>query len=120
MDRLALVTPFDRLATVAQAHLPWSPVRWLLRESYDVAGAAVRLRMPVPVAVAGHDAVVPAASTQALTDALPQQPRVITAADATDDAIVAAPAFERALQDFFDPPMPRCTASGAPVPPASR
>ena len=34
VEKLALVTPFDSLAEVAQAHYRWLPVRWLLSDAY--------------------------------------------------------------------------------------
>jgi pimeloyl-ACP methyl ester carboxylesterase len=113
VDRLALVTPFDRLSTVAQAHMPWIPARWLLRERYEAARAVAQLRIPVLVAMAGRDAVVPNASTRALIAALPRPPIVLGVPDATHDDIVAAPAFEHALQAFIGPPTTGCTAIDA-------
>lgn len=110
VDRLVLVTPFDRLATVARAHAPWLPVRWLLRERYDAAAAVAGLRIPVLVAVAGRDAVVPAASTRALIRALPRPPVLVEVPRATHDDIVDAPAFERALLGFIGPPSRGCEA----------
>lgn len=114
VDRLVPVTPFDEFATLAQAHLPWAPACWLLRERYDAAGLADRLRLPVLVAIAGRDAIVPATSTRALIDALPRQPRLVTVDDATHDHIVAAPALQRALQGFIGPPTAGCAAAAIP------
>lgn len=119
VDRLALITPFDRLATVAQSHMPWIPARWLLRERYDAARAVARLRIPVLVAIAGRDAVVPNASTHALIEALPRPPDVVRIPDATHDDIVAAPAFEHALQAFIGSPTVGCAAIDAPPDAAS-
>lgn len=115
VDRLALVTPFDRLATVAQSHMPWIPARWLLQERYDAARAVARLRIPVLVAMAGRDVVVPNASTRALIAALPRPPLVVLVPEATHDDIVAAPEFEHALQAFIGSPTLECTAVDARV-----
>jgi pimeloyl-ACP methyl ester carboxylesterase len=109
--RLALITPFDRLATVAQSHMPWIPARWLLRERYDAARAVAQVRNPVLVAIAGRDVVVPNASTHALIAALPRPPVVVTVPSATHDDIVAAPEFEQALRAFIGPPTTGCAAA---------
>ena len=57
---LMLFTPWDKLEHVAAHHYPWLPVRWLLREHYDIAADLARLGKPVWIAVAAHDEVVPA------------------------------------------------------------
>ncbi|WP_229792311.1 alpha/beta hydrolase [Cognatilysobacter bugurensis] len=113
VDRLVLVTPFDRLSTVAQSHLPWAPARLLLRERYEAAAAVADLRTPVLVAVAGHDTVVPNASTRALIRALPRAPGVVELPGATHIDVVEAPAFNRALQSFVGPASSGCGGASA-------
>jgi hypothetical protein len=57
---LLLITPWDRLASVASHHYPWLPVRWLLRDEYDSVARLASFDRPVVVAVAEHDSIVPA------------------------------------------------------------
>lgn len=113
VDRLVLVTPFDRLSTVAQSHLPWIPARLLLRERYEAAVAVADLQAPVLVAVAGRDSVVPNASTRALIRAFPAAPRVVELPEATHFDIVDAPEFNRALRSFVRSASRRCDATGS-------
>ena len=69
--KLALVTPFDSMANVAQAHYPWLPVRWLLQDKYDQAAYLRRYQGPLLVVRAGRDDVVPPVSTDRLIASLP-------------------------------------------------
>ena len=100
VDRLALVTPFDSLASVAQAHYPWLPVRWLLRERYPAGEELRGWRGPVLVLRAGRDEVVPAANTDALQRVLPQA-RVVAVDEAGHNDIQAFPAYAEALSAFM-------------------
>lgn len=99
--QLVLATPFDSLATAAQAHYRWAPVRWLLRDRYDSASALRAYRGPLLILRAGRDRVVPPSSTQRLLEALPQPPTLVTLAQAGHDDISADPRYAQALQAFL-------------------
>ncbi|MBO9829249.1 alpha/beta hydrolase [Xanthomonas sp. A2111] len=99
--RLVLVTPFDSLVSAAQAHYPWAPVRWLLRDRYDSARALRDYRDPLLILRAGRDQVVPPPSTDALLKALPQRPTVVAFAQADHNDISDDPCYMRALQAFL-------------------
>lgn len=99
--RLALVTPFDSLAGVAQAHYPFVPVRLLLRTDLDSA-TALRGRdgLPVLVVRARRDAVVPPASSERLLRAVPHARDVVI--DGVDhDSIVDSPRLKAELARFL-------------------
>lgn len=83
---LLLITPWDRLVNVAQHHHPWLPVRWLLRDRYDSASHLSAVPLPVVVAVAGQDGIVPARYGVALHAAAagPKRLIVIPGADHND------------------------------------
>jgi pimeloyl-ACP methyl ester carboxylesterase len=53
-----LVTPYARLADVAQATLPFLPSRFLLRDRWDNVAALEKTHDPVAILIAGHDEVV--------------------------------------------------------------
>jgi pimeloyl-ACP methyl ester carboxylesterase len=65
-SRLVLVTPYASLVDVGAAQMPMFPVRWLLRDTFDSAARAPTIAVPTTLVVAGHDAVVPLASTRRL------------------------------------------------------
>lgn len=101
VDRLALVTPFDSLAAVAQAHYRWLPVRWLLRERYDSVHWLAGYRGPTLVIRAGRDEVVPSANTDRLVAALPRTPQLEAMPQAGHNTLDEA-AYGRALARFFE------------------
>lgn len=101
VERIALVTPFDSLAGVAQAHYPWLPVRWLLRERYDSVRHLAGYRGPVLVVRAGRDEVVPAPNTNRLVASLSPTPRVVAMPEAGHNTLDEE-AYGRALATFFE------------------
>ena len=101
VQRLVLVTPFDRLGAVAASHYPWLPVRWLLREDYDSVAALRGYRGALLVVRAGRDEVIPPANTDRLVASLPRPPRVVAMADADHNRLDRAD-YGRALRDFFE------------------
>lgn len=101
VDRLALVTPFDSMAAVGQAHFRWLPVRLLLRERFEAAEALGAYEGPVLVIRAANDEVIPARNTDTLIDALPRPPEVVEIADAGHNDLSLAPGFGRALAHFL-------------------
>ena len=64
-----LVTPYDSLSAVAQAHYPFFPVRWLLRHRFASIEWAKRIRTPVLMLSAEQDNIVPPIHAQHLYDA---------------------------------------------------
>ena len=101
IGRLALITPFDSLANVAQAHYPWLPVRWLLRERYESTRYLAAYDGPLLIVRAGRDDVVPRANTRRLIDSLPRPPRVVVLGKAGHNSL-DADAYGRALAGFFE------------------
>ena len=83
---LVLLTPWDRLASVAAHHYPWLPVRMLLRDRYDSRGNLASFAQPVLVAVAERDSIVPARYGTALFESLtgPKRLEVIAGAEHND------------------------------------
>ena len=83
---LILLTPWDRLASVAAYHYPWLPVAWLLRDRYDSCANLAAFEHPVLVVVAEHDSTVPARFGRALYASLaaPKRLAVIAGAEHND------------------------------------
>lgn len=102
LERLALITPFNDLATPAADRFPYVPVRWLLRERFDSASALRGFRRPTLIVQAGRDQVIPAHSTEALITALPSPPRHVHIAQADHNDIDAHDRYAQALRDFFE------------------
>lgn len=106
--RLALVTPYDTLVDVGQAHYRWLPIRLLARDRYDSVSHLSGYTGPLLVVRAGKDRVIPPANTQRLIDSLPRRPQVLELPLADHASVAMIPAFARALTEFFavDDPMP--------------
>lgn len=83
---LLLVTPWDRLASVAAHHYPWLPVRWLLRDRYDSVAHLRDYPGRVVVVLAEDDSIVPAAFGRALFASLAAGStlRIVPGADHND------------------------------------
>lgn len=81
-----LITPWDRIESVARQHYSWLPVGWLLRDHYDSVGNLAGYQGRVAVVVAEHDSIVPAKLGLRLFAGIPAPKRLwtITAADHND------------------------------------
>lgn len=101
VSRLVLVTPFDSLADLGQAHYRWLPVKWLLRDRYPSTAHLADYEGPVLVVRAGRDDIVPPANTDRLIASLPRKPNVSVQANAGHNS-VDEDAYGRALAGFLD------------------
>lgn len=101
IGRLALVTPFDSLASVAQSHYPWLPVRWLLHDRYESTRYLTGYRGPLLIVRAGRDEVVPPANTDRLLASLRRRPQVLALPEA-DHNTLEPMAYGEALASFFE------------------
>jgi pimeloyl-ACP methyl ester carboxylesterase len=99
VERLVLLVPFDSLAAVARGAMPWLPVDWLLRDRWDAAAEAPRVRAPTTIVAAAADAVVPLRHAEALQRAFPPGVAELVVAPDLDHntPILASPAFRSAL-----------------------
>ena len=69
---LLLITPWDRLESIAGHHYPMLPVKLLLRDRYDSVANLAAIGCPAVVALAEHDEIVPARFGSALHESLAQ------------------------------------------------
>lgn len=65
-DKIVLIVPFDTFARVAAEHLPWLPVRALLRDRWDNIDALQGYAGPVDIFAATDDEIIPFAHAQNL------------------------------------------------------
>ncbi len=101
IDRLILVTPLDSLSSVAQAHYPWLPVRWLLRDHYASTDHIRAHAGPWLVLRAGRDDVVPPAHTDRLIRQGHQRPRVVEFPADDHDSLSRSPRYWEAIAQFL-------------------
>lgn len=101
VEKLALVTPFDSLAEVAQGHYPMFPVRLLMRDRYPSTEYLPRYAGPLLVLRGGRDEVIPPAYTDHLLATLTHKPQVVDFPNAGHNDISQDPAYAEALRDFM-------------------
>lgn len=68
---VALITPWDTLASVAGEKYPMFPVRWLLHDPFDSVAAVAAYRGPLVVIASEQDTLIPPAHAQRLVNAHP-------------------------------------------------
>lgn len=101
--RLVLITPFDSMAALAAEDHPRLPVRLMLRDRWDSAAVAHRLRASVLVVRAGRDKVVSPAATHRLVAALPSEPQVLNLSQRSHATVDVDPRFWPAIVEFLAP-----------------
>lgn len=101
VSKLALVTPFASMRSVAAYHYPWLPVSWLLKDQFDSVAVADQVRAPTLVLLAGRDRVVPASSSQQLIVAFGTRSQVRAFEQADHDDIAIEPDYFPTLKAFF-------------------
>jgi pimeloyl-ACP methyl ester carboxylesterase len=117
VDRLVLITPFDSFASVGAAHFPIFPVRLLLRDRYDAASRAARVRAPVLAVIAGEDEIIPRASAEALVAALPPGAvRTVVIEGAMHNTVSLAPGCLDAIRGFMQADVPPQNSLRSPMP----
>lgn len=102
VSKLVLVTPYDSILRIAQGRLPFVPVSWLLKDTFDSVAKAPRVRARVLVLLAELDSSIPRANSERLVAAFaPGLANVITIAGEDHNSISDSPEYDRALADFL-------------------
>jgi hypothetical protein len=70
-DKIILIVPFDTFASVAAEHMPFLPVRSMLKDNWDNIGALRGYAGPIDIYGAADDRVVPCGHARRLAAALP-------------------------------------------------
>lgn len=102
IKRLALVTPFDSLAKVAQAHFRWIPVGMLMLDRFDSADRAPAIAAETLVVIAEADEIVPRANSEALVHAFKSRPRVVVLEGAGHNDIDLDPRYLDEVSGFLE------------------
>jgi len=69
-DKIVLVVPFDTFASVASEHMPFFPVRAVLKDDWDNMGALRGYRGPIDIYGAIDDRIIPCEHAKRLAAAL--------------------------------------------------
>jgi hypothetical protein len=100
--KLALITPFDSLATLARGFYPIFPTTVLLKDKYDSIGHAERIRVPVLILIAEHDEIIPRESSERLAGAIARSLATLKVVEGTShNTIGTSPVYSRNLKAFM-------------------
>lgn len=72
IDGIVLISPFTSLRDVAAFHLPWLPVRPLMKHPFDVVQDAQQTGVEALIVAGENDSVIPLRLTEALVRELPR------------------------------------------------
>jgi pimeloyl-ACP methyl ester carboxylesterase len=98
---LLLLTPFDRLSSIASHHYPFLPVRWLLRHDLDSITLAPEISVPSRVVLAENDRVVPPRYGRRLYEALAGPKELVTIPGADHNSLDGHEEYWRAVGGFL-------------------
>ena len=72
VSKLALITPYDSIAAVAQERYPLYPAALLLKDKYDSVRCVCNIKAKTFIVMAQNDKVIPRGHTQKLIEAFPK------------------------------------------------
>ena len=102
VSKLALITPYDSIVSVAQGRYPLYPADLLLKDKYDSLSRVKDIKSQTFIVIAQNDKVIPRIHTQKLIDAFKKeqlQVKIIENRghmDISDDA-----GYYKIMQDFI-------------------
>jgi len=102
VSKLALITPYDSIVSVAQGRYPLYPASILLKDKYDSLSRVKDITSPTFIVIAQNDKVIPRVHTQRLIHAFKKGQLKVTIIknrghmDISDDA-----GYYKIMQDFI-------------------
>ena len=103
LDGLILVTPFDSMKLVAQDLYPWLPgISLLFRHELNAIDDLAGSQVPVAIAAAERDEIIPRRRTEALRAKVPNLVYDRTIAGAGHNDIYGRPEFQQAMRDALE------------------
>jgi len=100
VDGVILMSPFRTLAEVGQRHMPFLPVRWLLRDNIDITAAIDTLPDRILVLYGARDTIIPPEESLALARHLPPTARLVEYAGGNNEPLVD-PEIRAAIEAFL-------------------
>jgi pimeloyl-ACP methyl ester carboxylesterase len=101
VHRVALVTPYDSVLSVAKDMYAIFPVALLLEDKFDSYSKAGAIDVPTLILLAERDSIIPHRHSERLVTALPPDALVQTIQGTNHDNIADSPVYRRALHDFL-------------------
>ena len=102
VSHLALITPYDSIKSVAQAHVPIYPIGLLIKDRYDSIEKAPRVSAPVLIVMAELDSVIPNSHSIKLSESFKDgQVSTINIKGADHNNLSVDLAYYSRLKQFF-------------------
>ncbi len=102
LERVILLTPYDSVLRVAQKLYPFLPVRFFLKDRFDSAALAAQIGIPVLIATAELDKVIPLRHSIALRERFdPAQLSYAMISGAAHNDIVDFDAYRELVSKFI-------------------
>lgn len=102
VDKIALITPFDSIESLAQTHYPIFPISLLIRDRFDSIGRSADITAQTLIILAEHDRVIPAEHSIRLINAFRgDQVQVKTIRDAGHNDLSRAREYHSFLRQFM-------------------
>ncbi len=104
VKKMALVTPYDSVANVAQATYPMYPMSLLFKDKYDSISRAQKIHAKVMLLIAEHDEMIPRKHSNNLADALLAanvEVKIELLMRATHNSFSEDPHYQKSLQNFI-------------------
>jgi len=102
IDRMALITPFDSIESVAQDRFVLYPMSILLEDTYDSIGQVPKIEADTIILIASDDKVVPPEHAQRLAEAYPSSQIETVVIDHTEHHNIAdTQEYDEVLGRFF-------------------
>lgn len=77
------------------------PVKYLIHDAFDTAALAEKLKMPVLVAIAENDQVIPRSRTEALLPRLGANVKTVLVPGADHNTVVESKVYSEAVGEFL-------------------
>ena len=102
VSKLALITPFDSIVSVAEERYPLYPVSFLLDDHYDSKSKVRDIQATTFIVMAEHDRIISREHTQKLIDAFkPGQLKVTIIKNRGHNDISSDAKYYKMMQDFI-------------------
>lgn len=102
VSKLALITPFDSIVSVAEEIYPLYPVSFLLEDKYDSKSKVKEIKASTFIVIAEEDKIISKERTQVLIDAFdPAQLQVTIIKNRGHNDISSDANYYKVMQDFI-------------------
>ncbi len=102
VSKLALITPYDSIVSVAEERYPMYPVSFLLEDKYDSLSRVKKIQAKTFIVMAENDKIISRKHTQELIDAFkPGQLKVTIIKNRGHNDISSDAGYYKIMQDFI-------------------